>query len=100
MSPPNLKAFRAAPEHFDAVITDQTMPNLSGEDLAREILQSRPDLPIILCTGLSCTMMWEKARELGIRKILMKPFLIQEVSLVLKEVMGEEADTTDRRCDA
>ncbi len=88
-----LETFRVTPEHYDAVITDQTMPNLSGEDLARELLQIRPDLPIILCTGLSCTMMWEKARELGIRKILMKPFLIQEVSLVLKEVMGEQAET-------
>jgi len=68
MSPQSQKAFRAAPEHFDAVITDQTMPNLSGEDLARELLQGCPDLPIILCTGWSCTMMWEKARELGIRK--------------------------------
>ena len=93
MSPQSQKAFRAAPEHFDAVITDQTMPNLSGEDLAREILQSRPDLPIILCTGLSCTLMWEKARELGIRKILMKPFLSQEFGLVLQEVMGEQAET-------
>ncbi len=93
MSPQSQKAFRAAPEHFDAVITDQTMPNLSGEDLAREILQSRPDLPIILCTGLSCTLMWEKARELGIRKILMKPFLSQEVSHVLQEVMGEQVET-------
>jgi len=93
MSPHNLKAFRAAPKLYDAVITDQTMSNLSGEDLARELLQSRPDLPIILCTGLSFTMMWEKAREIGIRKILMKPFLSQEFCLVLQEVMGEQAET-------
>lgn len=93
MSPHNLKAFRAAPEHYDVVITDQTMSNLSGEDLACELLQSRPDLPIILCTGLSCTMIWEKARELGIRKILMKPFLSQEFGLALKEVMGKQAET-------
>ncbi len=87
-----LEAFRTAPEHYDAVITDQTMSNLSGVDLARELLQSRPDLPIILCMGLSCTMIWEKARDLGIRKILMKPFLSQEVSQVLQEVMGELAE--------
>ncbi len=93
MSPHNLKAFRAAPEHYDAVITDQTMPNLSGEDLAREILQIRPDLSIIICTGLSHTMMEGKARALGIRKILMKPFLSQEFGLVLQEVMGEQAET-------
>ena len=88
-----LETFRAAPERYDAMIIDQTMPNLSGVDLARELLRIRPELPIILCTGLSCTMMWEKARGLGIRKILMKPFLSQEFDLVLKEVMGEQAET-------
>ena len=88
-----LETFRAVPERYDAMIIDQTMPDLSGKDLAREILQIRPDLPIILCTGLSCTMIWEKARELGIRKILMKPFLSQEFGLALKEVMGKQAET-------
>ncbi len=88
-----LEAFRAAPGRYDVVITDQTMPNLSGEALARAILRIRPDLPILLCTGFSHTMTEEKARELGIRKFLMKPFLSQEFGLVLQEVMGEQAET-------
>ena len=95
-----LEAFRTAPGRYDVVITDQTMPNLSGEALAGEIQQIRPDLPIILCTGFSHTMTEEKARELGIRKFLMKPLLARELVLALQEVMGEEADTQDRRCDA
>ena len=87
-----LETFRATPERYDAVVTDQTMLNLSGEDLAREILQIRPDLPIILCTGLSHTMMEEKARDLGIRKILLKPFLSQELDRVFQEIMGDLAE--------
>jgi len=89
-----LEAFRAAPTRYDLVITDQTMPNLSGEALARAILRIRPDLPILLCTGFSHTMTEEKARELGIRKFLMKPFLRRDFVLALKEVMGE-LDTKD-----
>jgi len=61
-----LKAFRAAPESYDVVVTDQAMPDLAGETFAREILQIRPGIPILLCTGFSHTMTEEKARELGI----------------------------------
>ena len=82
-----LAAFRAAPHRFDVVVTDQTMPNLTGEELAREMLRIRPDLPIILCTGFSYMMTAEKARVLGIRKFLMKPVLARDLALVLQEVM-------------
>lgn len=84
-----LDAFRAAPDHYDVVITDQTMPNLSGEGLAGEIQKIRPELPIILCTGFSHTMNEEKARELGIRKFLMKPLLRRDLVHALQEVLGE-----------
>jgi len=82
-----LAAFRAAPHRFDVVVTDQTMPHLTGEELARKMLRIRPDLPIILCTGFSYTMTAEKARALGIRKFLMKPVLARDLALVLLEVM-------------
>ncbi len=84
-----LKAFRAAPDQYDILITDQTMPNLSGEALAREIFQIRPDLPILLCTGFSHTMTEEKARNLGIRKFLMKPLFRHDLLLAVQEVMAE-----------
>ncbi len=93
-----LEAFRAAPGRYDVVITDQTMPNLSGEALAREILRIRSDIPILLCTGFSHTMREEKSREMGIRKFLMKPLLRHDLLLALQEVMGEEVDTTNRQC--
>jgi len=88
-----LEAFRAAPSRYDVVITDQTMPNLSGEALAREILRIRPGIPILLCSGFSHTMSEEKAQHLGIRKFLMKPFLRHDFVLAIQEIMGEEVDT-------
>ena len=89
-----LEAFRAAPTRYDILITDQTMPNLSGEALAREILRIRPDLPILLCTGFSHTMTEEKARELGFRKFLMKPLLRRDLVLAIQEVL-EKVETKD-----
>ena len=82
-----LEAFRADPSRFDAVITDQTMPNLTGEALARKLLEIRPDIPIILCTGFSHTMTQEKAKALGIRSFLLKPLLIKDLGRVLRETL-------------
>jgi len=72
-SPEALDTFRARPQDFDLVIADQTMPQLTGADLARKMLGLRPELPIILCTGFSESVSPEKARALGIREFLIKP---------------------------
>ena len=69
-----LESFRNDPFAWDAVVTDQTMPRLSGADLASEMMRIRPDLPIILISGFSETMSPALARSLGIREYLMKPF--------------------------
>ncbi|MFH0825073.1 MAG: PAS domain S-box protein [Pseudomonadota bacterium] len=68
-----LSAFCAHPEGFDLVITDLTMPNLTGLELARAILALRRELPVILCTGFGEAVTSEKAAEIGIREILEKP---------------------------
>ncbi len=65
-----LARFREDPGAFDVVVTDQTMPGLSGADLARELLDIRPDLPIILVTGFSESLSKERVRALGIRDFL------------------------------
>jgi PAS domain S-box-containing protein len=83
-----LQAFRADPFRYDLVITDQTMPNLTGDALARELLSIRPDLPIILCTGFSYTVTPEKATALGIRAFLMKPILSHELAQTIQRVLG------------
>ena len=82
-----LEAFRADPLRFDAVVTDQTMPNMTGEALSRELLQIRPDMPIILCTGFSHNMTLEKAKAIGIRAFLLKPLLIKDLAQTLYEVL-------------
>ena len=81
-----LQAFRADPDYFDAVITDQTMPGMTGEELSEQLLQLRPNLPIILCTGFSHTIDAEKAKSLGIRGFLIKPLLSHQLAQVLQKV--------------
>jgi PAS domain S-box-containing protein len=84
-----LEIFRATPEAFDVVITDQTMPKITGEELARELLRLRPDLPIILCTGFSHTMTEEKAKAMGVRAYLTKPLARRDIAQAIRRVLGQ-----------
>jgi CheY-like chemotaxis protein len=70
-----LEAFRHRAGDFDLVITDQTMPNMTGMELAREMLRIREDLPIILCTGFSDAVSYDRLRDIGIGDFIMKPIL-------------------------
>ena len=74
-----LTLFRQDPQRFDLVITDQTMPGLTGSALARQMLALRPDTPIILATGYSETINEELAKEIGIKDFLMKPLGIHDL---------------------
>jgi PAS domain S-box-containing protein len=89
-----LELFRLSPSAYDVVVTDQTMPDIRGDELARKMLSIRPDVPIILCTGFSELVNERKAREIGIRRFLMKPVLIRELAQVICEVM--EGNREDR----
>ncbi len=83
-----LKLFENDIHRFDLVITDMTMPHLSGEQLVKEILALRPHMPIILCTGYSRRMTKEKADTLGIRSFLMKPIVFQELAAEIRKVLN------------
>jgi len=83
-----LEVFGAAPQRFDLVITDQTMPHMTGERLAQALRRLRPDIPIILCTGFSHVMHAERAQELGIDAFLMKPLAMQELAQTIQQVMA------------
>ena len=83
-----LEVFRAAPRRFDLVITDQTMPHMTGEVLAQELRRLRSDIPIILCTGFSHVMHAERAQELGIDAFLMKPLAMQDLAQTIQQVMA------------
>jgi len=80
-------AFRNRPEGFDLIITDMAMPRLSGVQLARAVLRIRPDMPIILCTGYSESINAEQARELGIRKFLLKPVVRMTLATTVRSVL-------------
>jgi PAS domain S-box-containing protein len=90
-----LKAFRAQPDKYDLVITDLTMPQMTGVDLAKKLLSIKPGIPIILCTGFSEVLTPEKAKMLGIRNILMKPWTIREMALAIRSVL--DTDNTRRQ---
>jgi len=86
-----LDVFRAQPDRFDLVITDQTMPHLTGDQLAGKLLECRPDIPIILCTGMGPATIGgvstEKARAIGIREVLMKPVERGELARAIRRVL-------------
>jgi CheY-like chemotaxis protein len=84
-----LAAFAATPQAFDLVITDQTMPRLTGEAFACEIRRIRPQMPIILCTGFSDTMTAAQATALGINAYVLKPLSIRECSQVIRRVLEQ-----------
>jgi DNA-binding NarL/FixJ family response regulator len=83
-----LAALQAAPQRFDLVITDQTMPHMTGEVLTLALRHIRPDISIILCTGFSHTMTVEKAGVLGIDAFLMKPLVIHDLGLAIQHVLA------------
>jgi CheY-like chemotaxis protein len=76
-------------DKFDLVITDLTMPNMSGDKLAGELMNIRPDIPIILCTGFSEKMSKERAEALGIKGFLMKPILKSDLAKLTREVIDK-----------
>ncbi len=83
-----LERFRQAPDAFDLVFTDQTMPGMEGAELARHMLALRPALPIILCTGFSATLSHEKARQMGIGGLLSKPFEITRLQAMIRRLLS------------
>ncbi len=84
-----LEMFRAGPENFDLVITDMTMPRMSGADLARELLAIRPDIPIILVTGYSTAISKESARAIGIKAFLMKPLQLTTLAHSVRKALDQ-----------
>jgi signal transduction histidine kinase/CheY-like chemotaxis protein len=79
-----LKVFKAAPYQFDLVITDLTMPKMTGLDLSNQILELRADMPIILCTGFSDAIQTETAKSLGIRELAIKPIVWKDLAQVIR----------------
>jgi CheY-like chemotaxis protein len=82
-----LEEFKSQPRRFDLIISDQTMPGLTGLELVTSCIQVRPDIPIILCTGYNETVTPEKAQAAGIREVVNKPFNLRQIGEIVKKVL-------------
>ena len=84
-----LTAFRDRPDQYDLVITDMTMPNLTGDNLAKEVIKIHSRTPVIICTGFSHRIDEQKAHNMGIRGYIMKPFVIRDLAETIREALSE-----------
>jgi PAS domain S-box-containing protein len=94
-----LELFAAQPDNFDLVISDQTMPQLTGSQLAQEIFRLRPEMPFILCTGSCQTVMALKANNNAIREYLLKPFNVGDLAKTIQRALhpGEDVSSPKAR---
>ncbi len=84
-----LNAFKSDPDSFDLVISDMTMPNMTGDQFAKEILSIKPDTPIIICTGFSERINREQAEIIGVKGFLMKPVVKSDMAQMVRNVLDE-----------
>ena len=84
-----LEKIRVDPDQFDLIVTDQSMPNLSGAELAQEVLKIKPTMPIILCTGYSSVVSGKDAMTIGIKRYAKKPVKLKELARIVRSVLDE-----------
>jgi nitrogen-specific signal transduction histidine kinase/ActR/RegA family two-component response regulator len=82
-----VEAVRSNPKKYDLVITDMTMPQMTGYTLAKRLMQIHPGLPVILCSGFSDQVSEEKARAAGISAFLLKPVVLRDLASTLRAVL-------------
>ncbi|MBU1701889.1 MAG: response regulator [Candidatus Eisenbacteria bacterium] len=86
-----LEAFRKDPDEYDILVTDQTMPGLVGSDLAKAVLEIRPGLPVILCSGYSKAISEDMADSMGIKGYLFKPVSREVLSNTIRQIFEARA---------
>jgi signal transduction histidine kinase/ActR/RegA family two-component response regulator len=84
-----LKVFAEQPHNFDLVITDMTMPHMTGDQLAQKMLDIEPQIPVILCTGFNEIITEEKALAMGIQKFVMKPVVKNDLATTIRTVLDQ-----------
>ena len=82
-----LELFKIRPEQFDLVITDMTMPNLTGDKLAAELKRIRPEIPVILYTGFSEQVSEASARQMGLQAFIFKPMVMNKLAQTVRNVL-------------
>jgi signal transduction histidine kinase/DNA-binding response OmpR family regulator len=86
-----LELFRSKPDKFDLVITDMTMPQMTGDKLAKELMEIRPYIPIIISTGFSEKIDEYKAKEMGIHAFTMKPLVMRDLAVTVRKVLDDNS---------
>jgi CheY-like chemotaxis protein len=85
-----LNLFQEQPERFDLVITDMTMPNMTGVELARELMRIQPEIPIILCTGFSEEITPERAKAIGLKNFILKPIIMSQIATAIRHALDHQ----------
>ena len=85
-----LDLFRSQPDRYDLVMTDLTMPYMTGDILAQELLKIRSDIPVVLCTGFSEKISEERAGKIGIKAFVLKPLVLKDMSTTVRRVLDEK----------
>jgi len=85
-----LELFQSKPDQFDLVITDMTMPQMTGVKLAEKLKEVRFDIPIIICTGYSSLINEEKAKKMGIAAYVMKPLEMNDIAKTIRKVLDNQ----------
>jgi two-component system cell cycle sensor histidine kinase/response regulator CckA len=82
-----LELFRSKPQVFDLVISDMTMPNMTGDTMAKEMMNIRSDIPVIVCTGYSKKISEESAVDIGIKALAYKPIVKADLAKTVRKVL-------------
>jgi CheY-like chemotaxis protein len=85
-----LELFRSEADIIDLVITDMTMPNMTGAELAQELRRIRPGIPVILCTGFSEVITPERVKALGIKEFIMKPMVKSQIASAIRRALDQK----------
>ncbi len=84
-----LETFNQQPQNFDLIITDMTMPHMTGAELSQKILSVRTDIPIIMCSGFSELITKDKAKAIGIKEYIMKPIVGNDMARIIRKVLDD-----------
>ena len=84
-----LERFQSNPDRFDLIITDMTMPQMSGVKLSEKIKTLRPEIPVIICTGHSPLIDEERAKSIGIAGFVIKPVVTRDIARTIREVLDD-----------
>jgi CheY-like chemotaxis protein len=84
-----LDAFKLHPDSFDLIVSDMSMPGMSGLELARKVLTIRPNIPFIITTGFVRAEDYQAAKDAGVRQLILKPNTVDELSVAIQRVLQE-----------